>query len=124
MAIKRFEEVEGWRAARKLTQEIYDITTQGQLAKDFGLRDQIQRAAVSTMANIAEGYDCGTDQEFLRFLRYAFRSATEVQSHLYVALDQMYITQKEFDELYERVRKTKRIIYGLMRYLRKQGGTK
>jgi four helix bundle protein len=79
---------------------------------------EIQGAGISSMANIAEGFDCETDAEFIRFLSYAFRSATEVQSHLYVAIDQRFITQEEFDRIYAQAKETKNLIGGFMRYLR------
>lgn len=91
----------------------------GKFARDYGLRDQIQRASVSIMANIAEGFDSNSDEEFIRFLRYALRSATEVQSHLYVALDQNYIDKPAFDDLYAQAGETKSLISGFIRYLRK-----
>ena len=119
MKIERFEQIEAWRAARELTRGIYALTQQEAFSKDFGLRDQIQRASVSVMANIAEGFDGRSTQEFIRFLGYAFRSATEVQSHLYVALDQDYLMKDEFDNLYQRAVETKRLINGFIRYLRK-----
>ena len=119
MKIERFEQIEAWKAARELTREIYALTQQEAFSKDFGLRDQIQRASVSVMANIAEGFDGRSTQEFIRFLGYAFRSATEVQSHLYVALDQDYLMKDEFDNLYQRAVETKRLINGFIRYLRK-----
>ena len=118
MAIKRFEDIEAWKAARELTRAIYRATAQGKFTKDFGLRDQIQRAAVSIMANVSEGFDSNSDDEFVRFLRYALRSATEVQSHLYVALDQAYIDRATFDSLYNQADKVKSIISGFIRYLR------
>ena len=119
MKIERFEDIEAWKAARKLAQGIYVLISQPKFAKDFGLRDQIQRAAVSVMANIAEGFDGRSPQEFIRFLGYAFRSATEVQSHLYVALDQAYLMKDEFDDLYQQAVETKKLINGFIRYLRK-----
>ncbi|MEW6173120.1 MAG: four helix bundle protein [Bacillota bacterium] len=118
MAIERFEDIEAWRIARDLTQTIYQATGQQRFNRDYGLRDQIQRASVSIMANIAEGFDSKSDKMFLQFLSYALSSTTEVQSHLYVALDQEYITQDLFDELYEKASKTKSVILGFMRYLR------
>ena len=118
MAIECFEDIETWKAARELTRAIYYATAQGKFAKDFGLRDQIKRAAVSIMANIAEGFDSNSDDEFVRFLRYALRSATEVQSHLYVAVDQNYILEENFDDLYEQAAKAKGLIAGFIRYLR------
>ena len=87
MKIEQFEEIEAWKVARELTRDIYALTRQQPFSTDFGLRDQVQRASVSVMANIAEGFDGRSTREFIRFLGYAFRSATEVQSHLYVALD-------------------------------------
>ncbi len=77
MASKRYEDIEAWKAARELTQAIYRLTARGKFAKDFGLRDQIQRASVSIMANVSEGFDSNSDDEFVRFLRYALRSGTE-----------------------------------------------
>lgn len=119
MKIDRFEEIEAWKAARELTREIYALTRQEAFSKDFGLRDQIQRASVSVMANIAEGFDGRSTREFIRFLGYAFRSATEVQSHLYVALDQEYLMKNEFGNLYQQAVETKKLINGFIRYLRK-----
>jgi len=81
MGIERFEEIEAWKAARELTQQIYNATAQGKFSHDYGLRDQIQRAAVSIMANVAEGFDSQSNRAFIQFLGYALRSATEVQSH-------------------------------------------
>ena len=118
MKIDRFEEIEAWKAARELTGEIYALTRQEVFSKDFGLRDQVQRAAVSVMANISEGFDSQSNKAFIQFLGYALRSATEVQSHLYVALDQGYITQDKFDDLYQQAVKGKNLIHGFMRYLR------
>ena len=117
MRIERFEDVQGWQKARELTRMVYRVTGQGAFVRDFGLRDQIRRAAGSVMANIAEGFDAGSDAEFIRFLRYARRSASEVQSHLYIALDQSYVTQAQFDEMYETAAETKRLIGGFIRYL-------
>lgn len=88
MKIERFEDIEGWKLARELTRMVYDATKGEKLSRDFGLKDQIQRAAGSAMHNIAEGFDGGSDAEFIRFLRYAQRSCTEVKSPLYAALDQ------------------------------------
>ena len=118
MAIERFEDIEAWKVARDLAHRIYGAAAQEQFSRDFGLRDQIQRAAVSVMANIAEGFDSQTNRAFTQFLGYALRSATEVQSHLYVALDQGYIDQKAFEELYSKVVTAKNLIHGFMRYLR------
>ena len=88
--IRKFEDILAWQEARKLVQEVYRVTREGAFARDFGLRDQIQRAAVSVMANIAEGFDCESHVEFARFLGIARRSAVEVQSLLYIAQDVGY----------------------------------
>ncbi len=122
--IERFEEIEAWKQARKLTKAVYRSTRPGSFREDLGLRDQLQRAAVSTMANIAEGFDGGSNREFIKFLGYAFRSATEVQSHLYVALDQDYIMQRDFDSIYDLTVQVKNLVQGFMRYLRTQRRTR
>jgi len=116
--IKRFEDILAWQEARKLVREIYGITREGAFAKDFGLRDQIQRAAVSVMANIAEGFDCESHVEFARFLGIARRSAIEVQSLLYAALDIGYITEEIFQREYAQAGKTKALIGGLKKSLK------
>src|SRR5947208_5161292 len=95
----RLEEIQVWKKARQLTKKIYEITANGDFAKDYGLRNQIQRASVSIMANIAEGFGRRSDREFANFLNMAHGSAAEVQSHLYVALDLAYITRQTFDKL-------------------------
>jgi four helix bundle protein len=115
--IDRFEDIMAWREARVLTRNIYAKTKREPFARDFGLRDQIQRASVSSMANVAEGFDCESKVEFGRFLGIARRSAVEVQSLLYVALDAEYLTTKEFAQLYEQARKTKALIGGFKKSL-------
>ena len=97
MAIKYFEDLEVWKEARHLTRQVYQITQNSAFSKDFGLRDQIRRAAVSGMSNIAEGFERGGNREFLQFLYVARGSCGEVRSQLYVALDQGYISQGVFD---------------------------
>jgi four helix bundle protein len=98
MTIKYFEDLEVWKEARRLTREIYRLTQDGKFSRDFGLREQIRRAAVSVMSNIAEGFERGGNQEFIQFLYVAKGSCGEVRSQLYVALDQAYVGQPEFDE--------------------------
>jgi four helix bundle protein len=110
MSINQFEDIRAWQEARTLTKQIYELTKDGALSKDFGLRDQLQRASVSTMANIAEGFDCDSHTEFARFLGYARRSAVEVQSLLYAALDAGYITPETFKTIYEQANKTKAMV--------------
>ena len=116
--IKKFEDIVAWQEARKLVASIYKITNTGALAKDYGLRDQIQRASVSAMTNIAEGFDCESKVEFARFLGIARRSAVEVQSLLYAALDIGYINQETFNVEYQQAEKTKALIGGLKRSLK------
>jgi four helix bundle protein len=99
-AAKRFEDLVFWQQAREMTRLIYALTQRDGFAKDYGLKDQIQRAAVSVMSNIAEGFSRGTNVEFLHFLFIAKGSVSEVQSQLYVALDLAYITQNEFRQVY------------------------
>jgi len=121
MKIERFEEIEAWKTARELTREIYALTRQQPFSNDFGLRDQVQRASVSVMANIAEGFDGRSTQEFIRFLGYAFRSATEVQSHLYVARDQEYLDEDAFAGVYDQAITVKKLLNGFIRYLKGKG---
>jgi four helix bundle protein len=117
--VKKFEELIAWQEARKLVKMVYQLTNNGALAKDFGLRDQIQRAAVSVMTNIAEGFDCESKIEFARFLVIARRSAAEVQSLLYAANDIGYINAATFTAYYDQTNKTKAIIGGLKTSLKK-----
>jgi four helix bundle protein len=122
--IQRFEDIQAWHEARKLVKMIYALTSKDLFSKDYGMRDQIQRASVSTMANIAEGFDCESKLEFARFLGIARRSAVEVQSILYAALDTGYINQQEFDLHYEQARKTKALIGGFKRSLTNKSSSK
>jgi four helix bundle protein len=114
---KKFEDIEAWKKARELTKRIYRTAKIGEFAKDFGLRNQICRAAVSIMSNIAEGYDRSGKGEFIQFLATAKGSAAEVRSQLYVALDQSYVNEDDFRELSLLAEETARIIGGLMKYL-------
>ena len=118
--VERFEDLRAWQAARELVQAVYSLTQEGPFARDFGLRDQIQRAAVSAMTNIAEGFDCDSRADFVRFLGYARRSVVEVQSLLYTALDVGYIDQETFDALYAQCALTKRLVGGLMHSLQRK----
>ena len=120
MRIEKFEDIESWKLARELTKEIYRITKLNHLSKDFGLKDQIQRASVSIMSNIAEGFDSGSDKSFINFLNYSYRSASEVQSLLYVVLDQDLITKSKFESLYEKSKDIKNLIGGLIQHLKKK----
>ena len=117
MRIERFEDIEAWQLARELTRNVYVLTKKTKFSRDFGLRGQIQDAAGSSMHNIAEGFDSETNPEFLRFLRYAKRSCTEVQSELYVSLDQQYINNDEFQDVYDHAGRTRAAIRGFINYL-------
>ncbi len=121
-----FEEIEAWQQARELTKRVYDISDVGSFARDFGLRDQIRRAAVSVMSNIAEGFERSGTGEFLQFLSAAKGSAGERRAQLYVALDRNYIDPTTFKNLSQLAAKVSRMISGLMTYLRQSGirGTK
>ncbi len=119
MKITKFEDIESWKEARILVNEIYSFTQNGKISKNFGLRDQVQRAAVSIMSNIAEGFDSGTNKSFVVFLNYAYRFVSEVQSLLYVMLDAQYIVQEKFEKLYNRTGKIKNLIGGFIQYLKK-----
>ena len=103
--------------ARDLNQRIWELISSGRFGKDFALGDQINRAAGSVMDNVAEGFDSGSDPEFARFLRYAQRSCSEVQSQLYRALDRSHIVQGEFDGLHALAEKTSAKIGAFIRYL-------
>jgi len=118
MKLTRFEDLECWQEARKLVKMVYSITNNAHFKKDLRLSGQIQAAATSSMANIAEGFVRHSDKEFIQFLFIAMSSAAEVQSHLYIALDQGYITKDVFDEIYEQANKVAMIISGFIRYLR------
>jgi four helix bundle protein len=119
--IRRLEEIEAWQKARELTREIYEISKHGSFSKDFGLRDQIRRASVSVMSNIAEGYERNGSREFIQFLSMAKGSAGEVKSQLYVAFDQDYISKETFQRLHDLTNEITRMIGSLMKYLRTSG---
>ena len=118
MKITKFEEIEAWKESRKLVKMIYDLTKNNLFKKDFGLRGQIQEAAVSCMSNIAEGFDGGSNQQFIQYLIYTRRSSSEVQSQLYVALDQQYIKQEDFDKAYAQAQQVAKLVNGFIGYLR------
>jgi four helix bundle protein len=117
MRIDKFEDIEAWQLARELTHKVYELTKKSMFARDFGLKGQIQDASGSSMHNIAEGFDSETNREFVRFLRYSKRSCSEVQSELYIALDQNYINQDEFQDVYNHASRTRAAIRGFIKYL-------
>jgi four helix bundle protein len=123
---KTFEEITVWQKSRELTKLIYAVTTTGAFGRDYALRDQIRRASVSIMSNIAEGFERSGTAEFNQFLATAKGSAGEVRAQLYVALDQRYLAHDRFDTLRSLATEVSRMISGLMKYLRQSGikGTK
>ena len=118
MKITKFEDIEAWQSARLLAHNVYQASIKGNFSKDWSLKDQINRAAGSSMDNIAEGFDGGSNAEFIRFLGYAQRSCSEVQSQLYRALDRQHICEEEFNSLYELAGKAKAKIGGFIKYLK------
>ena len=114
----RFEDILAWQKAREDTRRIYEITASDRFARDYGLRNQLQRASVSIMANIAEGFGRHSDKEFANFLNMAHGSASETQSHLYVALDLGYIDQESFAKLYALLDEVSRMTMRLAQHLR------
>ena len=116
--IKRFEDIQAWQKARELVREIYQVRAIGPLSKDFGLRDQLCRAAVSSMSNIAEGFSRMSEKDFAHFLDISRGSVLEVQSLLYVALDVGYIEKSQFERLYGLAEETTSLIGGFTSYLR------
>ena len=118
--ITTFEDLIAWQKARELTREIYKVTKNGEFKKDFGLRDQIQRACVSIMSNIAEGFDRASRAEFHQFLVIAKGSCAEVKSQLYVAFDVGYISNTRFNKLKELTDEVLQIIGGLRAAVQKQ----
>jgi four helix bundle protein len=122
MGIGRFEDIEAWQLARQLCGRIHERCSSGAFARDFALRDQIDRASGSVMDNIAEGFDGGSHAEFARFLSYAQRSCTEVQSQLYRALDRNHIDRSSFDQLYGETSLIRAKIGAFIKYLKQHPG--
>jgi len=117
--IKNFEDLEIWKCSRVLTKEIYRLTADQKFSRDFKFRDQIRGAVISIMSNIAEGYERGGNQEFIQFLYIAKASCGEVRSLLYVALDEGYLTPKQFEELIESFKRLSVMTSNLIDYLRR-----
>ncbi len=116
--IQRFEDIEAWKLARLLTNRIYDVTAKAEFNRDYGLRDQIRRASISIVSNIAEGYERDGDKEFLQFLFVAKGSCGEVRAQLSLTHDRAYISDEEFGELSSKALQLSRVISGLIKYLR------
>ena len=115
--IERFEDIQAWQRARGLIRRIYEATGHGNFARDFSLKDQLRRAAISIMLNIAEGFARRSNKEFRQFLFIAHGSAAEVQSALYIALDQNYIDEDRFRVLYRETDEVSKMISGFIKYL-------
>ena len=111
--MRRFEDLVAWQLARELTSELYGITRHGAFSRDFGLVDQMRRAAVSVMSNIAEGFERDSIAERLHFYVIAKASCAELRSQLYVALDAGYMDQQVFDTLQAKAERTARVLSGL-----------
>jgi len=118
---RSFEDIDAWQKARVLAREIYSFTDRGPFSKDFGLKDQIRRASISVLSNIDEGFERDGKKEFIQFLSVAKGSTGEVKAQLYVAIDQGYLTQSEFDKVAALVNETGRMIGGLIGYLKQSG---
>lgn len=119
--IHTFEEIEAWQKARQLSKMVYDYTKYDAFKKDYGLCDQIRRAAVSVMSNIAEGFDRSGNKEFIQFLFIAKASTAEIESQLYIALDNGYINKEQFTEARSLTNTVKSLLSGFIRYLKKSG---
>jgi four helix bundle protein len=119
---RQFEDLAVWQEARQIVAVIYAVSKQRGFNQDFGLRDQIRRAAVSTMSNIAEGFERGTRKEFVQFLNIAKGSNGEVRSQLHIALGQKYISEKEFSALGEATALLSRKLSAFIRYLESYAG--
>jgi four helix bundle protein len=118
--IEKFEDLIAWQKARELTRRIYEVTRQGEFQRDFSLRDQIRRASISVMSNVAEGFERGGRSEFHQFLVIAKGSCAELRSQLYVAMDVEYIDQGTFQILDALAKETSRLVGGLRAAVYKQ----
>lgn len=116
--IERFEDLDCWKQSRRLVNMLYDISEQSALVKDFSTRDQLRRAALSTMNNIAEGFGRYSNKEFVRYLEISQASAIEVRSMLYILLDRHYITTEQFDTLLPEIISLTNQVNGLIKYLK------
>ena len=115
--ITQFEDIQAWQKAREVASAIYKLCKEGDLATDFGLRDQIRRSAISSQSNIAEGFGRESNQEFIRFLKIAKGSSCEFRSQLYNLLDAEYIRETTFDRLYKMSEEAERLTGGFINYL-------
>ena len=115
--IRRFEEIKAWQTGQELANLIYAFSKQGNFSRDFGLKDQMRRAAVSIISNIAEGYESRTQAQFINYLGTAKASAGEIRAQLYIALDQEYLTQEQFQQAFNFAEKASRQIHNFIAYL-------
>ncbi len=120
----RFEDLDAWKVARELANLIYVFGRESGVSKDYGFKDQIQRAAVSVMNNIAEGFERGSNKDFAKFMFIARGSTGEVRSLLYLAIDQKYITEEQFSEAYNLCVRESQLCWGLIKHLQKNSGWK
>jgi four helix bundle protein len=120
MKIQKFEELNIWKSSLALTKDIYDVASQGKFAKDFGLRDQIQRAIVSVSSNIVEGFEKNNNNEFIRFLKIAKGSAGETRNQLHIAFVIGYVAKKDFDRIMDELEKLSGQIGAFISYLEKK----
>ena len=120
----RFEDLDAWKVARELANLIYVLGRESGFSKDYSFKDQIQRAAVSVMNNVAEGFERGSNKDFAKFLFIARGSIGEVRSMLYLALDQKYITETQFKEAYDLCVRGSQLCWGLIKHLQKNSGWK
>ena len=120
----RFEDLDAWKVARELANLIYVLGRESGFSKDYGFKDQIQRAAVSVMNNVAEGFERGSNKDFAKFLFIARGSVGEVRSMLYLALDQKYITDEQFKEAYDLCVRGSQLSWGLIKHLQKNSSWK
>ena len=115
--IEKFEDIEAWKLARQVTKLVYEISSNEKFARDFALVNQIRRASISILSNIAEGFERSGNKELLQFLAIAKGSCGEVRAQLYVALDQKYVDETKFKEVSQKLSETSRLISGFMKYL-------
>ena len=116
--IKKFEEIEAWKKSRVLANQIFDLSLNTELKKDFALRDQINRSTGSIMDNIAEGFERGSKKEFMHFLYISKGSAGEVRAQLYRLLDRGYIDNEKFQDLKNQIQEISKTLAGLIKYLK------
>lgn len=118
--VERFEELSVWKTARTLTNMVYDLSDEGPFATDFALRDQIRRAAITVMSNVAEGFESRTQNKFADYLGHAKASAAEVRAQLHIALDRHYVTEDQFERAYKLADKASQQLARFMQYLHTQ----